>query len=307
MLEPDKPEGGPARWAEMLRAPFPPDQVFAKPRVWCANCRKAASKVCSLHRKEQCQICHQYITKAHIHLDYVGHADVTSRLLDVDPYWRWEPAYTEVDKEILLAAVQTGQAAIVEQVIRNAPPLLDRDGGMWMTLIVHDGQGREIRTLCYGDAQDKGGPDAMKERIGDGVRNGALRRGVALDLWSKTDRALGVPVTEEQIAEETRKRQAKRGGSVPDATGEPGADKKAEEPAATINPEVGALAELAWAMRGRDDTTLEMLQKQVYDVARKNRGWLASPCIHPSGSGELVTLTQVIHQVKTELMAAGRK
>jgi hypothetical protein len=39
--------------------------------------------------------------------------------------------------------------------------------------------------LGYGDAAGKKGPNAVKEAIGDAIRNAAMRRGVALDLWAK--------------------------------------------------------------------------------------------------------------------------
>jgi hypothetical protein len=42
----------------------------------------------------------------------------------------------------------------------------------------------------YGAAGDgKQGPDAVKECISDAIRNAAMRFGVALDLWAKTDLA----------------------------------------------------------------------------------------------------------------------
>lgn len=87
-------------------------------------------------------------------LDYVGHAAVTDRLLSVDPEWTWEP----------LAFDATGL------------PLFDVKGGLWIRLTI----GGTTR-LGYGD-----GPDP-KQRIGDAIRNAAMRFGVALDLWAKED------------------------------------------------------------------------------------------------------------------------
>lgn len=85
-------------------------------------------------------------------LDYVGHAAVTDRLLTVDPGWSWEP----------LAWDEQGL------------PLYDRSGGLWIKLTVCG-----VTRLGYGD-----GPDP-KQRIGDAIRNAAMRFGVALDLWTK--------------------------------------------------------------------------------------------------------------------------
>ena len=53
---------------------------------------------------------------------------------------------------------------------------------MWITLTVC-GQTR----LGYGSADGKSGGDAVKEIIGDALRNAAMRFGAALDLWHKGD------------------------------------------------------------------------------------------------------------------------
>lgn len=111
-----------------LRAPFPPEQIHTIPR-------KGAR------------------------LDYVGHADVTDRLLAVDPSWTWEPV-SPVERETL-------------------PP----SNGLWIKLTVCG-----VTRIGYGDADGKTGGDAIKEMIGDAIRNAAMRFGVALDLWSKSEK-----------------------------------------------------------------------------------------------------------------------
>ena len=93
-------------------------------------------------------------------LDYVGHAATTDRLLQVDPLWTWEP----------VAFDQRGL------------PAIDDQGGLWIRLTVAG-----VTRLGYGHAQGKKGPDAIKEAIGDAIRNAAMRFGVALDLWAKED------------------------------------------------------------------------------------------------------------------------
>lgn len=95
-----------------------------------------------------------------VKLAYVGHAALTDRLLDVDPGWTWEP--------LALGA--------------NGLPALDESGGLWIRLTVCG-----VTRLGYGDAGQKKGGDAMKERIGDAMRNAAMRFGAALDLWHKGD------------------------------------------------------------------------------------------------------------------------
>ena len=44
----------------------------------------------------RCKECGAWHHPDVVHLDYVGHAALTDRLLDVDPSWHWEPlAYDE--------------------------------------------------------------------------------------------------------------------------------------------------------------------------------------------------------------------
>jgi len=123
-----------------LREPFPPERLGKLPRVTCGDCRDSRSRVCDRHAKARCSDCGNWISTAHMHLDYVGHADVTDRLLDVDPGWSWEP----------LALDPQGL------------PALDRNGGMWIRLTVAG-----VTRLGYGHAGEKHGGDAMKEIIGD--------------------------------------------------------------------------------------------------------------------------------------------
>lgn len=101
-----------------------------------------------------------YLPKGGVKLAYVGHAALTDRLLDVDPMWNWEP----------LAIGETGL------------PVLDQFGGMWIKLTVCG-----VTRLGYGHAGNKEGGDAIKEVIGDAMRNSAMRFGAALDLWHKGD------------------------------------------------------------------------------------------------------------------------
>jgi hypothetical protein len=59
-------------------------------------------------------------------------------------------------------------------------PAVDKDGGMWIKLTVCG-----VTRYGYGDAQGKSSGNAVKERIGDALRNAAMRFGAALDLWHK--------------------------------------------------------------------------------------------------------------------------
>ena len=101
-----------------------------------------------------------YLPKGGTKLAYVGHAALTDRLLDVDPGWTWEP----------LAMSPHGL------------PVMDDLGGMWIRLTVCG-----VTRLGYGHAGNKQGGDAIKEIIGDALRNAAMRFGAALELWHKGD------------------------------------------------------------------------------------------------------------------------
>jgi hypothetical protein len=143
-----------------LREPFPAHQISKLP--------KETKKQADDRKADQgkgiwppvCKVCGGYHHPKAVHLDYVGHAALTDRLLDADPRWSWEP-------------VAFGQ---------DGMPALDRNGGMWIRLTVAG-----VTRLGYGSADGKSGGDAVKELIGDALRNAAMRFGAALDLWHKGD------------------------------------------------------------------------------------------------------------------------
>jgi hypothetical protein len=140
--------------AKKLRAPFPDEQVGKLPRVWCKACSEnKQQRHCGQHSLVNCQVCGNKITEAHLHLDYVGHAATTDRLLQVDPNWTWQPM----------------------AVGPNGEPLVT-NGGLWITLTICD-----VTRPGFGDGKNP------KEIIGDAIRNAAMRFGVALDLWAKED------------------------------------------------------------------------------------------------------------------------
>lgn len=156
-----------------LRAPFPAEEIGKLPRITCKDCRETrGSKVCSKHSKARCPGCGNYITGQHIHFDYVGHAELTDRLLAVDPEWTWEPA----------AWTETGE-----------PVVTKHEGNlvMWGRLTLCG-----VTRLGVGTAE-AGKADAHKELIGDFLRNAGMRFGVALDLWRKSEKAEAEAVEEE--------------------------------------------------------------------------------------------------------------
>ena len=61
-------------------------------------------------------------------------------------------------------------------------PKLDERGGLWIRLTVCG-----ITRIGYGDSGNSKGTQAIKEAIGDALRNAGMRFGAALDLWHKGD------------------------------------------------------------------------------------------------------------------------
>lgn len=142
---------------KLLRKPFEANQINKLPKPSPAQTEEVKK---DYTKGIRCKDCGQWHHPKVIHLDYVGHAALTDRLLDVDPMWSWEPVSFDT----------SGQ------------PAIDKDGGMWIRLTVCG-----VTRLGYGDAQGKTGGNAVKERIGDALRNAAMRFGAALDLWHKGD------------------------------------------------------------------------------------------------------------------------
>jgi hypothetical protein len=131
----------------LLRQPFPPHQISKLPKPFKKDAPKG-----------NCKECGGYHGLPAVHLDYVGHAALTDRLLDTDPHWNWEPMGLNPD----------------------GTPALDRNGGLWIKLTVCG-----VTRPGYGCADGKSGGNAIKELIGDALRNAAMRFGAALDLWHK--------------------------------------------------------------------------------------------------------------------------
>ncbi len=148
--------------AAALRAPFPAEQIGKLPRTTCRACGKSDNKVCEKHTKVECRVCGNWMTTAHMHLDYVGHAEATDRLLQVDPEWSWEP----------VAFDDAGAPLITRR---------GNDAVLWIRLTV-------AGTTRLGVGIVEGNKfELEKQLISDALRNGAMRFGVALDLWAKSE------------------------------------------------------------------------------------------------------------------------
>jgi hypothetical protein len=149
---------------DLLREPFPAHQIskLPKPTKQQTDALKAAMDKKDFSLGIRCQLCGAWHHKDVVHLDYVGHAALTDRLLDADPDWTWEPV-----------------------AFRDGLPAFDQTGGLWIKLTVCG-----VTRLGYGHAAGKPNQDPgarEKEVIGDALRNAAMRFGAALDLWHKGD------------------------------------------------------------------------------------------------------------------------
>jgi hypothetical protein len=152
----------------VLRAPFDPAVVGKLPKVTCRDC-SARNRDCTItsHEKAWCPTCKTRVSTAHMHVDFVGHAVVTDRLLSVDPEWSWtwgvdDPATGRPSKELSIERTPDGEPV-----------------ALWMALTVG---GITKRDVGYVEA---GKSEPMKLLVADALCRAAMRFGVALELWAK--------------------------------------------------------------------------------------------------------------------------
>jgi hypothetical protein len=211
-----------------LREPFPTSEVRYRPQPWCKKCSQTQGwpKVCQNHNEIRCQRCNnQKITEAHICLKYIGHAEATNRLLNVDPFWDWLP----------LALDGSGL------------PQYDGNRGLWIRMTVCG-----MTRIGYGDATGKDGANAVKEIIGDAIRNAGMRFGMALDLWTSSDL---------EILESGGGEAAEQGGQSAPARTEPEqAREHAHQAPPTSAPDEDPLARLIAQYRNCWDNPTALLQ-----------------------------------------------
>lgn len=95
-------------------------------------------------------------------LDFVGHADVTKMLLEIDEFWTWEPVAYD-DDGLPAYRVENGMAHMA--------------GRMTIHGVTRVGIG----------SVEHGKKDLFKELASDFIRNAAMRFGVCLSLWTKQE------------------------------------------------------------------------------------------------------------------------
>jgi hypothetical protein len=112
-------------------------------------------------------------------LHYVGHAEITRVLLEVDPGWTWEPlAIVDGRPAIHLHAGTVKRRETEVQVVMAT---------MWGRLTL-DG----VTRVAVGSVEAHK-PDLDKELVSDFLRNAAMRFGIALTLWMKDDAPVVTP------------------------------------------------------------------------------------------------------------------
>jgi hypothetical protein len=239
-----------------LREPFAPAEIRYLPRVWCGACKNSRGDGCNKHTITKCGKCKQRMPSGgHIDLAYVGHAEATNRLLNVDPFWDWEPL--TVDERGL--------------------PQADGYKGLWIRLTVCG-----MTRLGYGHAGDKTGGDAIKEVIGDAIRNAGMRFGMALDLWTTSD----LEIIESGVAPD--------GESKPSPQPSSGQEQGQEGPDA-------ALARLTEQYRNCWGTALALTQIRIEG---KKLGLSATRVQGPPPESEWTTFDKLLDTRIEELKAA---
>lgn len=130
-----------------------------------------------------------YLPKGGTNIPYMGHAEITLALIEVDPLWTWEPL-----------AIIDGVPVIIKEQNRLA---------MWAKLTV---LGKTI--IGVGTCETRKG-EPEKELIGDFLRNAAMRLGIGTKLWSKAVSA-DPAGREDQAATRQRSQATGRVASAPE-------------------------------------------------------------------------------------------
>tara|TARA_R110002126_G_scaffold217370_3_gene363245 strand:+ start:1066 stop:1707 length:642 start_codon:yes stop_codon:yes gene_type:complete len=117
------------------------------------------------------------IEKNGVRLDYVGHAEITKILIEIDPEWSWQPVAWENGRP----ATQTQLGKITK---RDGTVLEFPTVSMWgyLTLL-------GVTRIAVGSVEAHKA-DLDKELVSDFLRNAAMRFGIALALWTKGESKL---------------------------------------------------------------------------------------------------------------------
>jgi hypothetical protein len=158
-------------------------------------------------------------------LDFVGHADVTKMLIEIDENWTWEPVAFD-DQGLPAYRVENGMAHMAG----------------WMTI-------HGVRRLGIGSVQHNKG-DLLKELVSDFIRNAAMRFGICLALWTKQewDDVDHAPTAPKPAAPA----QKKVGTAVKNPTTPPPAEESPSDPSKVITDSQRQQLQAACAKSGID-------------------------------------------------------
>ena len=112
------------------------------------------------------------IEKNGVRLDYVGHAEITKILIEIDPEWSWQPVAWENGRPA--THTQLGKITKRDGTVLEFPTV-----SMWghLTLL-------GVTRVAVGSVEAHKA-DLDKELVSDFLRNAAMRFGIALALWTK--------------------------------------------------------------------------------------------------------------------------
>lgn len=164
-------------WAALAQ-PFPEDQIEKLPKVLDRNDQRKGRCDGSPQFSADGHACGGWHSRA-VHLDYVGHAGITTRLNDVLGPAGWDFAPYALTPEGL--------------------PLIAR-GEFWASLTIRVGD--QVVTKSDLAANFNG----SQEAYGDALRRCAMRFGIGTYLWSKSDAAKAKAQFSEDAAPEPQNR-----------------------------------------------------------------------------------------------------
>ena len=112
------------------------------------------------------------IDKNGVLLDYVGHAEITRILIEIDPEWTWEPVAWEAGRPA--THLQMGKMKKRDGTIIEIPTV-----SMWGRLTLLGVTRPAVGSVEAHKAE------LDKELVSDFLRNAAMRFGISLALWAK--------------------------------------------------------------------------------------------------------------------------
>lgn len=123
-------------------------------------------------------------------MDFVGHAAVTDRINTVDPAWNWEPFACNENGTPLITYRPMG-----ERTNKKGDTYTWSVASLWINITICG-----VTRPAVGNADCYPWSDSVeKQLISDAIKNGAMRFGVAIDLWSKEDLLAEPRATQQEI------------------------------------------------------------------------------------------------------------